>query len=200
MPSPLPRWTGRVPLSILFPIRAAFPELGAGRRPRLTFSRPARRSLALRPAGSLGRPRRPLSRGFGTTGRPATPLVSFRALSTLARTPPPTWSMIVSRHTPTYALRVRASRRVCRSPGARSSWRVFLPPRTCRSAGFGTGGGKHHLSPRPRAVPMITPLPAGDGAWIDPSFTWQAIGAWKVERTEARDPGGPGRPLAAKRQ
>ena len=30
-----------------------------------SLSRPARHSLALRPAGSLGRPRRPLSRGFG---------------------------------------------------------------------------------------------------------------------------------------
>jgi len=55
MPSPIPRWTERVHLSIAFPVRAAFPELGAGRRPRLCFSRPARRSLALPPAGSLDR-------------------------------------------------------------------------------------------------------------------------------------------------
>jgi hypothetical protein len=55
MLSPLPRWTERVHLSITFPVRAAFPELGAGRRPQLLFSRPARRSLTLRPAGSLDR-------------------------------------------------------------------------------------------------------------------------------------------------
>src|SRR5271157_5248698 len=35
-------------------------------------------SLALRPAGSLDRPRRSLSRGFGPTSRPAGPLVSYQ--------------------------------------------------------------------------------------------------------------------------
>ena len=44
----------------------------------LVLSRPAQAALALRPAGSLNRPRRPLSRGFGPTSHPAEPLVSYR--------------------------------------------------------------------------------------------------------------------------
>ena len=32
---------------------------------------------------------------------------------------------------------------------------------------------------------------ADDGAWIDPSFTWQAAGAWKESERNAQDPGGP---------
>jgi len=39
---------------------------------------------------------------------------------------------------------------------------------------------------------MIVVPSAGDGAWMHPSFTWQAAGAWKVELTDARDPGGRG--------
>src|SRR5580704_3941845 len=38
--------------------------------------------LTLRPARSLNRPRRPLSRGFGPTSRPARPLVSYQDQST----------------------------------------------------------------------------------------------------------------------
>ena len=41
-------------------------------------SRPAQASLALRPAGSLDRPRRPLSRGFETASYPTAPLVSYQ--------------------------------------------------------------------------------------------------------------------------
>ena len=77
-----------------FPVRAAFPELGAGRRPRLRFRGLLGNSLAL-PACPIARPpsrrrrasgtTRPLSRGFDTTGCPAAPLVSFRCLSTPAR-------------------------------------------------------------------------------------------------------------------
>ena len=44
----------------------------------LKLSRPAQTSLALRPAGSLSRPRRPLSRGSGPVSHPAKPLVSYQ--------------------------------------------------------------------------------------------------------------------------
>ncbi len=43
-----------------------------------TDLRPAQTSLALRPAGSLSRPRRPLSRGFETASYPTAPLVSYQ--------------------------------------------------------------------------------------------------------------------------
>ena len=47
-----------------------------------SLSRPAQASLTLRPAGLLDRPRRPLSRGFGPSGCPAKPLVSYQGQPT----------------------------------------------------------------------------------------------------------------------
>ena len=46
-------------------------------------------SLALRPIGLLNRPRRPLSRGFGPSGYPTKPLVSYQGLPTLPGWIPP---------------------------------------------------------------------------------------------------------------
>ena len=51
-----------------------------GRRSPLSLSRPAQGSLALRPAGLLNRPRRPLSRGFNMPGYPNVLLVSYQIL------------------------------------------------------------------------------------------------------------------------
>ena len=70
MPSPLPRWdrwvgslVGRpIPTVPLSPATSAFPAMRPGRLPRLFFSRPARRSLALWPARSPSDYNRPLSR------------------------------------------------------------------------------------------------------------------------------------------
>jgi hypothetical protein len=61
-----------------YPARAAFPDCLAGRHPQLRLSRPARALLTLRPAGSLNRPRRPLSRGFNPEDCSPKPLVSYR--------------------------------------------------------------------------------------------------------------------------
>src|SRR3954469_25084049 len=44
----------------------------------MPHTRPAQASLTLRPVGSLDRPRRPLSRGFGPAGCPSGPLVSYQ--------------------------------------------------------------------------------------------------------------------------
>ena len=46
------------------------PQMAGGSASALSLSRPARALLTLRPAGSLSRPRRPLSRGFGPTQLP----------------------------------------------------------------------------------------------------------------------------------
>jgi hypothetical protein len=62
----------------LLPCRRGLPPSGVGSASALTLSRPAQTSLALRPAGSLDRPWRPLSRGFDPAGYPAEPLVSFQ--------------------------------------------------------------------------------------------------------------------------
>src|ERR1700726_469936 len=54
------------------------PQMAGGSASALSLSRPAQALLALRPARSLSRPRRPLSRGSSPSGYPAEPLVSYR--------------------------------------------------------------------------------------------------------------------------
>ncbi len=63
----------------LLPCLRGLPRAKGGSASASTLSRPARTSLTLRPIGSLGHPRRPLSRGFDPAGCPAKPLVSFRS-------------------------------------------------------------------------------------------------------------------------
>ena len=87
VPCPLPRRTGRR-LSTPSTVRAAFPDPG-GSASATALSRPAQASLALWPTASLGRPRRPLSRGFDPASVPATPLVSFRSYRLLSGWNPP---------------------------------------------------------------------------------------------------------------
>src|SRR5215472_15218151 len=67
-----------------FPARVAFPVSLAGRHPRLHFRGLLRLSLALRPAGLLNRPRRPLSRGFDPASYPTKPLVSYQTYRLLS--------------------------------------------------------------------------------------------------------------------
>ena len=62
----------------LLPHACSLPQMAGGSASALSLSRPARASHALRPAGSLSRPRRPLSRGFGPAGYPTEPLASYR--------------------------------------------------------------------------------------------------------------------------
>jgi len=63
----------------LLPCPRGLPRAKDGSASASTLSRPARTSLALQPAGSLDRPRRPLSRGFGPASYPAKPLVSYQS-------------------------------------------------------------------------------------------------------------------------
>ena len=60
------------------------PQMAGGSASALSLSRPAQASLALRPAGSLSRPRRPLSRGSDPASYPAEPLASFRTYRQLS--------------------------------------------------------------------------------------------------------------------
>jgi hypothetical protein len=62
----------------LLPHSCSLPLLVGGSASALSLSRPAQASLTLRPARSLSRPRRPLSRGSGPAGYPAEPLVSYQ--------------------------------------------------------------------------------------------------------------------------
>src|SRR5262249_34055812 len=62
----------------LLPRSCSLPQMAGGSASALSLSRPAQALLALRPAGSLSRPRRPLSRGSTPASSPAKPLASFR--------------------------------------------------------------------------------------------------------------------------
>ena len=73
VPCPIPRWIGTGAYVGCFPIPRGLPRFPGGSASTISLSRPAQTSLALRPAGSLNRPRRPLSRGFETAGYPTAP-------------------------------------------------------------------------------------------------------------------------------
>ena len=62
----------------LLPCPHGLPQTRAGSASASYLSRPAQTSLTLRPAGSLNRPRRPLSRGSDPTSYPARSLVSYQ--------------------------------------------------------------------------------------------------------------------------
>ncbi len=62
----------------LLPRSRGLPQMAGGSASALSLSRPARASLALRPAGSLSCPRQPLSRGSSPCGCPHEPLVSYQ--------------------------------------------------------------------------------------------------------------------------
>ena len=89
MPCPLPRRIETGACVDCFPVSRGLPHSLGGSASALSFSRPAQASLALRPARSLDRPRRPLSRGFDGAGCPATPPVSYQLNRQLAGWNPP---------------------------------------------------------------------------------------------------------------
>jgi hypothetical protein len=62
----------------LLPPSRGLPHFAGGSASASSLSRPAQASLALRPVGSLSRPRRPLSRGFDPVSCPTGPLVSYQ--------------------------------------------------------------------------------------------------------------------------
>jgi hypothetical protein len=68
-----------------FPIPRGLPRYSGGSASATSLSRPAQASHTLWPAGSLDRPKRPLSRGFDLAGCPTKPLVSYRTLPTTLR-------------------------------------------------------------------------------------------------------------------
>ena len=68
----------------LLPRPRGLPRYSGGSASAPSLSRPAQALLKLRPAGLLNRPRRHLSRGFGPTGYPAKPLVSYQTYRQLS--------------------------------------------------------------------------------------------------------------------
>ena len=69
VPPPLPRRNRSVPVSLTCRTVPAFPVRQAGRLPHHNVSRPAQRSLALRPAWLLSRPWRPVPSECFNRGR-----------------------------------------------------------------------------------------------------------------------------------
>ena len=74
MPSPLPRWDRRRVRRSPYACDGGLPRVSDGSAPTANVSRPARRSLALRPAGSRGRPRRPFPSDASAVSLPPLPL------------------------------------------------------------------------------------------------------------------------------
>ena len=68
----------------LLPRPCSLPQMAGGSASALSLSRPAQASLALRPAGSLSRPRRPLSRGSSPVSCQTKPLASYRTYRQLS--------------------------------------------------------------------------------------------------------------------
>ena len=62
----------------LLPCLRSLPRSTIGSAPTSQLSRRAQASLVLRPAGSLGRPKQPLSRGFSPPNYSSRPLVSYQ--------------------------------------------------------------------------------------------------------------------------
>src|SRR5215472_5612646 len=79
----------RMRLSVASPLHSGLPRYSGGSASMTSLSRPAQASIALRPAGLLNRPWRPLSRGFDPTSRPAKSLVSYQVLPTTSWVDPP---------------------------------------------------------------------------------------------------------------
>src|SRR6476620_5360933 len=68
----------------LLPRLLGLPRFCDGSASATSLSRPAQALLTLPPVGSLDRPRRPSSRGFGPAGCPSGPLVSYQLNRQLA--------------------------------------------------------------------------------------------------------------------
>lgn len=100
MLSPLPR-RNRWMLSLSRPTATAFPKKEEGRLPQHPFSRPAQRSLTLRPAWSLKSPKVPRYQSTSTHSLPLAPLWLLPAERPIGRVGfAPTGDRRLSRHTP----------------------------------------------------------------------------------------------------
>ncbi len=83
----------------LLPCPRGLPRYSGGSASTPSLSRPAQASLALRPAGSLNRPRRPLSQGFDPAGYPTDPPASYQINRQLSgRNLPPLVTCAVGAH------------------------------------------------------------------------------------------------------
>src|SRR5436190_10482599 len=115
----------------LLPRSYSLPQMAGGSASALSLSRPAQASLTLRPAGSLSRPRRPLSRGSDPTSYPVEPLASFRTYRQLSGwNPPPLMIRAFGAHChePTHATRSKVGPySITSSARARSDGGTVIP-------------------------------------------------------------------------
>src|SRR3954465_5861662 len=147
--SPFQRAVPRTPadrdgcLCRLLPRSHGLPRFPGGSASASSLSRPAQASRALRPAGLLNRPRRPLSRGSSSVSCPTKPLVSYRSNRQLSRwNPPPLVIHAVGAHVESRTGAVAWAMR------QRSVSRPRSSNRTCGfpASGFPTGFTSRHTA------------------------------------------------------
>ena len=122
------------------PCPRGLPRYTAGSASALCLSMPAQASLTLRPTGSLGRPRRPLSRGFDPASYPTKPLVSYQINRQLSGwNLPPLVKRALGAHSAAKQPRGCITRplgcfvaRAPRNDGTLQTTCLFTPPRPCR--------------------------------------------------------------------
>ena len=115
--------------------------MAGGSASALSLSRPAQASLTLRPAGSLSRPRRPLSRGSDPASYPAEPLVSFRTYRQLSGWNPP-------------PLVIRAFGAHCQFPDSCSAASAILIAHSHHSAGNWHSGHRPNARETTKSPPL----------------------------------------------
>jgi hypothetical protein len=84
VPCPIPRWTATGASVGYLPVARGLPRSIGGSASTTSLSTPAQASLALRPAGLLSRPRRPLSQGSSPASYPTKLLVSYQSYRLLS--------------------------------------------------------------------------------------------------------------------
>jgi hypothetical protein len=135
MPSPIPRWTRWGSVARLTPTNGGLPRLTGGSAPTLPVSRPAQRSLALRPARSLSRLARPFFVGvFQRKSLPPLPAPTASGWSDqfAGWDSHPLETAVFARHTVRSRLTLRAddrARPLSRSAKTRRSHRRRRPAR-----------------------------------------------------------------------
>jgi|SRR5208337_99670 len=109
-------------------------------------------SLALRPVGSLNRPRRPLSRGFSPASHPAEPLVSYRTHRHLSG-----WNL------PPLATRAFGRTTTFSRTDGGDIGKKLANPLDGAYLGCVTNSDRFRRTGSPKWVSEVAPRPSGDG-------------------------------------
>ena len=156
----------------MLPRSRGLPRYAGGSASAPLLSRPAQALLTLRPAGSLNRPRRPLSRGFDPTSYPAKPLVSYQSNRQLSGWNPP-------------PLVVRAFGAHVESRTGAVAWAIrrhpVSRPRSSNAAcGFPALRSPTGFTAMPTTRPVIARVRAADTVFASPQSSFRRLLALQV--------------------